>query len=458
MSRQLDYQDRVLNTLDAYLDLLKAKKQEADEIAELAALKPHLKLPIPDFAKEAWDALNADGKLPASRAPIPFSERLDGCNRPVPNVVLKVPTGGGKTWLAVTGVSRIMGRYLDRNTGFILWIVPNEAIYTQTLKRLTDRQHPYRQALDRAAAGRVRIMEKTDRLDVRDVETNLCVMLLMLQSSNRENQDSRKMFEDRGDVHGFFPAEGEQQAHKAALDRTPNLSAYTGMFPMVKDSLGNALRIIRPVVVLDEGHRAISDLAFQTLYGFNPCFVLELTATPQDVQPKGGKNPKPGRYANVLVEVTGRELDREGMIKMPPEAGKRLEGDAQRGARQAQRTGRRCAQAPVGDCCAPVFSSIGGWSPARAEDWTMKRSKFTEEQIVAILREPEAGSKTADVCRKHGVSSATFYVWKAKYGGMEVSETKRLRALEAENAKLQRLLAEAMLDNTALKDLRGREW
>lgn len=317
MFRQLDYQDRVLTTIDAYLDLLKVKKKEADEVAELAALKPHLKLPIPDFAKEAWEALLADGKLPASRASIPFSERMDGCDRPVPNVVLKVPTGGGKTWLAVTGVSRIMGRYLDRNTGFVLWIVPNEAIYTQTLKHLKDRQHPYRQALDRAAAGRVRIMEKTDRLDARDVETNLCVMLLMLQSSNRENQDTLKMFQDRGDVHGFFPAEGEQQAHKAALDRTPNLSAYTGMFPMVKDSLGNALRIIRPVVVLDEGHRAISELAFRTLYGFNPCFVLELTATPQDVQPKGGKNPKPGRYANVLVEVTGRELDREGMIKMP---------------------------------------------------------------------------------------------------------------------------------------------
>lgn len=88
----------------------------------------------------------------------------------------------------------------------------------------------------------------------------------------------------------------------------------------------------------------------------------------------------------------------------------------------------------------------------------MKRSKFTEEQIVAILREQEAGSKTADVCRKHGVSTATFYAWKAKYGGMDVSETKRLRALEDENAKLKRLLADAMLDNTALKDLLGRKW
>ena len=96
-------------------------------------------------------------------------------------------------------------------------------------------------------------MEKSDRLDARDVETHLCIMILMLQSSNRENQDTLKMFQDRGDVHGFFPPEGEQQAHKTALDRTPNLSAYDFMYPMVKDSLGNALRIIRSVVVMDEG-------------------------------------------------------------------------------------------------------------------------------------------------------------------------------------------------------------
>ncbi len=88
----------------------------------------------------------------------------------------------------------------------------------------------------------------------------------------------------------------------------------------------------------------------------------------------------------------------------------------------------------------------------------MKRSKFSEEQIIAILREQEAGAKTADVCRRHGISSATFYSWKSRYGGMEVSDVKRLKALEEENTKLKRLYADAMLDNTALKDLLGRKW
>ena len=88
----------------------------------------------------------------------------------------------------------------------------------------------------------------------------------------------------------------------------------------------------------------------------------------------------------------------------------------------------------------------------------MKRNRFTEEQIIGILKEHEAGVPVADLCRKHGVSDGSIYKWKAKFGGMDVSEAKRLRSLEDENAKLKRLLADAMLDNVALKDLLGKKW
>ena len=88
----------------------------------------------------------------------------------------------------------------------------------------------------------------------------------------------------------------------------------------------------------------------------------------------------------------------------------------------------------------------------------MKKKRFSEEQIIAVLKEAEAGAKVMDLCRKHGISDATFYNWKAKYAGMTVAELRRLRELEAENAKLKRIVADQQLDISALKDLLGRKW
>ncbi len=88
----------------------------------------------------------------------------------------------------------------------------------------------------------------------------------------------------------------------------------------------------------------------------------------------------------------------------------------------------------------------------------MKQSRFTEEQIIGILREQEAGVATAEVCRKHGISAATFYAWKAKYGGLDVSQGRKLKALEEENARLKKLLAEAMLDMAVLRDVTAKKW
>jgi putative transposase len=95
---------------------------------------------------------------------------------------------------------------------------------------------------------------------------------------------------------------------------------------------------------------------------------------------------------------------------------------------------------------------------AQLEDQNMARSRFSEEQSIAILKEQEAGLPVADLWRKHGVSDANIYKWKARYGGMDVSEARRLKTLEEENARLKRLLADAMLDNVALKDLLGKKW
>lgn len=88
----------------------------------------------------------------------------------------------------------------------------------------------------------------------------------------------------------------------------------------------------------------------------------------------------------------------------------------------------------------------------------MKRTRFSEEQIIGILKQHESGISTADVCREHGISSATFYKWKAKFGGLEVSDARRLKALEDENAKLKKLLAEQLLDNAMLKDVASKKW
>lgn len=318
-----EFQKHVLDTFDEYLDKLIEAKSNTDKIVEHKAKYPDLDIPLPEFPTKAWESMQAAGRLPVAREKtkdghaIPYSPRYDGTKQPVPNACLKIPTGGGKTLLAAACATRVFSKYFRRNHGLVLWIVPNEAIYSQTKKTLSDRDHPYRQLLDKAAAGKVKILEKGSPLAKEDVESHLCVMLLMLASANqREAEATRRFFKDRGNVRGFFPREDDIRAHWGLKQRIPNLDVYgldhASLGLVVRDSLANAMRVSEIMIVVDEGQRAYTTQALSTVYDFNPAFVLELSATPRD-RPRD----EPPVYANWLVDIRGSDLEREELIKLP---------------------------------------------------------------------------------------------------------------------------------------------
>jgi type III restriction enzyme len=279
-----------------------------------------------DTPRRAWEKLRADGALPPLATKHAYSSRwtAEGAHRrPIPNVCFKVPTGGGKTLLAAAAVASTFASYYRRSTGLVLWVVPNDAIYRQTLKALANRDHPYRQMLLTAGAGRVKLLEKSSAISRADVESHLVVLLLMLQSAARQSKETLRLFRDRGDVHGFFPREDDLDGHWNALQAIPNLDVYapSGASPkearatrgsLIKDSLGNVLRLVRPMVVIDEGHHSYTPTALSTIDGFNPSLVLELSATPRVAEAK-----KNAQGANILVDVRGTDLDAAEMIKLP---------------------------------------------------------------------------------------------------------------------------------------------
>ena len=207
-----DYQNDVLESLSGYLAALEAKRQEAEEYVQFQKGKGRSAI-LGDYCRDTWDALNAERKLPRvkdaqdNEISMPYIGRKDGMGRPVPNVCLKVPTGGGKTLLACAALERINTEYFKKQTGFVLWIVPSDAIYSQTWKRFANREDPYRQMLERASGGRVKLLEKEDSFSRQDVEEYLCVMLLMLQAGavKRDSKEKRRMFRDTGRYPNFFP-------------------------------------------------------------------------------------------------------------------------------------------------------------------------------------------------------------------------------------------------------------
>jgi len=283
-----DYQHRALEEIRRYLDLLAEWRAKADRYPDMEI----------DYPAKAWE------KAGILRA---YLRRKNGLGQPLPTFCLKVPTGGGKTLLAVKAIDFVNTLYRRQRMGLVLWIVPTTQIYRQTIQQLKDRDHPYRQHLDIASGGRTMIIEKSDRFSPQDIEENLVVLMLMLPSANRRTKETLKLFQDSGGFQDFFPAEDDIQRQNALLQRIPNLDTYekvSGFWGrQIKTSLGNTLRLLSPLIILDEGHKAYSEGAQDTLRQFNPCLIAELSATPS-------------QGSNVLVQITGRELHREEMIKL----------------------------------------------------------------------------------------------------------------------------------------------
>ena len=277
-----------------------------------------------DYPRVAWDSLREAAVLPGvsednGQDLIPeYIPRKTASGEPIPHVCLKVPTGGGKTLLGVEAVRR-----LKIGTGFLLWLVPTRAIYTQTWDAFRNREHPYRQILERASGGRVKLLQKDDRFTLQDVETYLCVMLLMLPAANRnKNKEFLKMFRDSGGYASFFPPEDNIQGHQALLEKHPDLetedlpvrvtSVHNPLGKLIKQSFFNVLKLLKPTVILDEAHKAYGNQNVEKNRQFvdvvnrlNPRFVLELSAT-----------PKLG-ISNILVNISGVALKDEEMIKLP---------------------------------------------------------------------------------------------------------------------------------------------
>ncbi|MCC6687023.1 MAG: DEAD/DEAH box helicase family protein [Fimbriimonadaceae bacterium] len=321
-----EFQKDAIETVDKYLGVLREELTNWHIAQDFIKQNPSVGMVAPDFTDAAWKRLREDGTIKSVR---PFSPRKTGTGEPVPNFTLKVPTGGGKTYLGVRTVERILDQYLDTNgEKLVLWIVPSEAIYTQTKGALMDQESPLRKLLNVASGNRVQVLEKDSPINRGDLKANLTILLLMLPSANRQDAVNKlKMFQDRGNVNGFLPDEDDRLAHEALKAEIPNLDTVdiASVFAegegdekqvgLVRASLGNALRLVRPVIVLDEGHKGFSPLAHQTLYGFNPRIVVELTATPKDARATTA-NPTP-RMANILVEISGKQLWDEDMIKQP---------------------------------------------------------------------------------------------------------------------------------------------
>lgn len=300
------------NALDAFSDWLEAleETQNTSKTA-IEALKQAGVDSIPDelqnYPQNAWQNLKQNDGVASTAGD--YVTRTDDAKRPIPHVCFKVPTGGGKTLLAAAALER-----LHRQRGLTLWIVPTKAIYAQTKTALWNKEHPYRKMLERASAGKVKMLEKDDPFNRDDIANYLCVMLLMLPAANRQKgREFLRMFKDTGKYPSFFPDSDDIFGDARMRNEYPDLECKSEREGgVVKQSLFNVFKMLRPVVVLDEAHKAYgaskqkaNEEFARSINRLDPRMIIELSATPN----RG--------ISNLLVDIDGIALKKEEMIKLP---------------------------------------------------------------------------------------------------------------------------------------------
>ena len=303
-----EYQRGALDALARWLEALEDAQRDSQTTIELLQqrqIDTAIINELRNYPKAAWQKLKENGGVAVTASE--HVNRTDEANRPIPHICFKVPTGGGKTLLAAAALER-----LPWQRGLVLWIVPSKAIYNQTKTALWDKQHPYRKMLNRASAGRVKMLEKEDTFNRDDIANYLCVMLLMLPATNRQKgREFLRMFRDSGRYPSFYPDSDDIFGNARVLNEYPDLECHTEG-GLIKQSLFNVFKLLRPVVVLDEAHKAYgarnrqaNEEFAKSINRLDPRMVIELSATPN----RG--------ISNLLVDIEGPDLKREEMIKLP---------------------------------------------------------------------------------------------------------------------------------------------
>lgn len=222
----------------------------------------------------------------------PYKYNIPQC----PHICIKVPTGGGKTFLACNAMKPIFNRYHKGIEKAVVWLVPSSSILEQTLKSLKDPAHPYRQKLNDLFSHRVEVYDKKELLDAQSfnsstVKENISIMIMSYASLRITNKEERKSYQDNSNYAGFFTADTDRNL----------LLKKEGVDEM---SLINVIRLLNPVCIIDESHNAESGLSIDMLKDLNPSFILDLTATPKD-------------NSNIISVADSMSLKKENMVKLP---------------------------------------------------------------------------------------------------------------------------------------------